>query len=47
MAKKEVAVKNLKTAEQTLVKLEDLENVLHSMLNKYYADVESSNAEEE
>lgn len=36
--KKEVSIKNLKTQEQTLVKLEDLENVLHSMLNKYYAD---------
>ena len=45
MAKKEVAVKNLHTAEQTLVKLEDLENVLHSMLNKFYADVNVSNTE--
>ena len=38
--KKEVSVKNLKTQEQTLVKLVDLDNVLHSMLNKYYADEE-------
>ena len=38
--KKEVSVKNLKTQEQTLVKLVDLDNVLHSLLNKYYADEE-------
>ena len=47
LAKKEVAVKNLKTQEQTLVKLEDLENVLHSLINKYYADEESSPRMEE
>ena len=47
VAKKEVAVKNMKTQEQTLVKLEDLENVLHSLINKFYADVEASHAEEE
>ncbi len=38
LAKKEVAVKNLKTQDQTFVKLEDLENVLHTLMNQYYAD---------
>ena len=38
IAKKEVAVKNLKTQDQTYVKLDDLENVLHSLINAYYAD---------
>ena len=47
IANKEVAVKNMKSQEQTLVKLEDLENVLHSMLNKLYADEEALRAEEE
>ena len=47
VAHKEVAVKNMKTQEQTLVKLEDLENVLHSMINKFYADIEPINGEEE
>ncbi len=46
VAKKEVAVKNLKTQEQTLVKLEDLENVLHSLLNAYYASEYESPKEE-
>ena len=39
VAHKEVAVKNLKTQEQTMVKLEDLENILHQLLNKYYSDI--------
>ena len=47
VAKKEVAVKNLKTQEQTFVKLEDLENVLHSLVNKFYADMEPNHIEEE
>ena len=38
IAKKEVAVKNLKTQDQTYVKLEDLENVLHTLFNEYYAN---------
>ena len=46
IAKKEVAVKNLKTQEQTLVKLEDLENVLHSLINAYFAS-EFEGAKEE
>ena len=46
MAKKEVAIKNLKTQEQTLVKLEDLDNVLHTLLNKYYADRDAEEAAE-
>ena len=45
--KKEVSVKNLKTQEQTLVKLVDLDNVLHSLLNKYYADENPVNAGKE
>ena len=47
VAKKEVAVKNMKTQEQTLVKLEDLENVLHSMIDKFYADAEPAPAGKE
>ena len=47
VARKEVAVKNLKTQEQTMVKLEDLENVLHSMIDKYYADLNAAHNEEE
>lgn len=47
IAKKEVAVKNLKTQDQTFVKLEDLENVLHTLLNAYYADEYKLNGEEE
>ena len=47
VAKGEVAVKNLKTQQQTLVKLEDLENVLSSLLNKYMADEIEINGEEE
>ena len=46
VAKKEVAVKNLRTQTQTLVKLDDLENVLHSLLNKYFADEEQHIEEE-
>ena len=47
VARKEVAVKNLKTQEQTMVKLEDLENVLHSMIDKYYGDLNAAHNEEE
>ena len=47
VARKEVAVKNLKTQEQTMVKLEDLENVLHSMIEKFYADIEPITAGKE
>ena len=47
IAKGEVAVKNLKTQQQTLVKLEDLENVLDSLLNKYIADEIKIDGEEE
>ena len=47
IAKKEVAIKNLKTQEQTMVKLEDLENVLHSMIDKFYADINTAPNEEE
>lgn len=47
IAHKEVAVKNMKTQEQTLVKLEDLENVLHSMINKFYADLTAEESQEE
>lgn len=47
LAKKEVAVKNLKTQEQTMVKLDDLETVLDSLLNEYYADEMKEKAEEE
>ena len=47
VARKEVAVKNLKTQEQTMVKLEDLENVLHSLIDKFYADVEPITAGKE
>ena len=39
VAHKEVAVKNLKTQEQTLVKLDELENVLNQLLDKYYSEV--------
>ena len=44
---KEVAVKNLKTQTQTLVKLEELESVLHSLLEKYYSDIELTSEEEQ
>ena len=47
IARKEVAIKNLKSQEQTMVKLEDLENVLHSMIDKYYADMNAAQKEEE
>jgi histidyl-tRNA synthetase len=47
MAKKEVAIKNLKTQEQTLVKLEDLDNVLHTLLEKYYVDRDAEEAKGE
>ena len=47
IARKEVAIKNLKSQEQTMVKLEDLENVLHSMIDKYYADMNAAPSEEE
>ena len=47
IAQKEVAIKNLKSQEQTMVKLEDLENVLHSMIDKYYADINAVRSEEE
>ena len=47
IARKEVAIKNLKSQEQTMVKLEDLENVLHSMIDKYYADLNAAHNEEE
>ena len=47
MVKKEVAIKNLKTQEQTLVKLEDLDNVLHTLLTKYYADRDAEEAKGE
>ncbi len=46
VANREVAVKNLRTQTQTLVKLDDLENVLHSLLDKYYADDEHHIEEE-
>ena len=46
IARKEVAIKNLKSQEQTMVKLEDLENVLHSMIDKYYADLNAAREEE-
>lgn len=47
IAKKEVTVKNLKTQDQTFVKLEDLENVLHTLINQYYADEAKSGIKEE
>ena len=47
IARKEVAIKKLKTQEQTMVKLEDLENVLHSMIDKFYADMNTAPSEEE
>ena len=47
VAKNEVAVKNMKTQEQTMVKLEDLENVMHSLINKFYADFEQSETVED
>lgn len=47
MAKKEVAIKNLKTQEQTLVKLVDLDNVLQTLLSKYFADEETDTKKEE
>ena len=47
IAKKEVAVKNLKTQEQTLVKLEDLETVLSSLLDAYVANEFSLGHKEE
>ena len=47
VSKKEVAVKNLKTQDQTYVKFEDLENVLHTLMNKYYADESFLETEEE
>jgi len=47
IAKKEITVKNLKTQEQTFVKLEDAENVLHTLLNKYIADEIKLDGEED
>lgn len=45
--KKEVTVKNLKTQDQTLVKFEDLESVLHSLLNEYISKIVDMRDEEE
>lgn len=47
IAKKEVVVKNLLTQDQTFVKFEDLENVLHSLLNEYISKIANVNGEEE
>ena len=47
VANKEVAVKNLKTQTQTLVKLDELDSVLHSLIEKYYSDIELTSGEEQ
>ena len=47
VANKEVAVKNLKTQTQTLVKLDELDSVLHSLIEKYYSDIELTSEEEQ
>ena len=47
VANKEVAVKNLKTQTQTLVKLDELDSVLHSLVEKYYSDIELTSEEEQ
>ena len=47
MEKKEVTVKNLATQDQTLVKFDDLETVLHSLLNEYISKLAKLEDEEE
>ncbi len=47
MTKKEVTVKNLMSQEQTLVKFDDLETVLHSLLNEYISKLAKLDEEEE
>ena len=47
MTKKEVTIKNLATQEQTLVKFDDLETVLHSLLNEYISKLAKFDEEEE
>ncbi|MBQ0008948.1 MAG: histidine--tRNA ligase [Firmicutes bacterium] len=47
MEKKEVTVKNLATQDQTLVKFDDLETVLHSLINEYISKIAKLDDEEE